>query len=182
MSYEKRALQPPHGGGKRSSDGLDGARPPSWSAVSVAPGKKKAKPRRLAHARRHHGREGHPKARQARRPRSPYVPREHVPERPLLRQDAANHRPPRSPKKLRSEGAGRCNGSVGRSQGPCRGGPAAHHDRLPVHRSVATGPPLRAERTARAVPTWAAERAAAQEHMKARGYEHRQLRIGAFGS
>jgi len=36
---------------------------------------------------------------------------------------------------------------------------------------------VRAERTARAVPTSAAERAAAQEHMKVRGYEHRQLRI-----
>jgi len=36
---------------------------------------------------------------------------------------------------------------------------------------------VRAERTARAVPTSAAERTAAQEYTKARGYEHRQLRI-----
>ena len=35
----------------------------------------------------------------------------------------------------------------------------------------------RAERTARAAPTSAAERAAAQEYMKARGYEHQQLSI-----
>jgi len=122
-------------------------------AVSVAPGKQKKQNRAAPpHARRHHGGEGHLKARRARRPRSctsrasPSTPST-TPRRSRHYREVQEDR--------RSGDVGRCDGSVGRSQGPCRGGPAAHHGRARAHRPA--GP--RAERTARAVPTPAAESA-----------------------
>jgi len=96
-----------------------------------------------------------------RRPRTPGLNRRPCSSLPgvQLRQDAAATAHREVQEGRRSEGVGRCDGSVERSQGPCRGG----RQRITVdhgHIDLSLSALVRAECTARDVQTLAAERAA----------------------